>query len=136
MRKFLTIILILFSTLGISQVTTMVNDENNNLISSFFDEEAIVSVLFVDKMTHIEIDLNGGDKESDDIILRYEISRGPNIMWNNISFTYNIVFNIKSSGNNPAGGLIDIHSGSIMLFYRDGSSILYTGEGVSVSILE
>lgn len=136
MKNLILAILFILSLSNFSQVTTVVTDENNIQTNVFYGESGTITVTLQEQITQIEIDLDGGDKDSDDIILRYSIHQGPNLMWNSQVKRYNIVFTMHSNGNNPIGGLIDLEINSLMLFYIDGSTILYIGNGVIINLGE
>lgn len=134
MRKLILLVLVSLSISSFSQVTTVVTDDYGIQTNAYYDEFGIITVSLQESITKIEIDLDGGEKDSDDIILKYLIIQGPTLMWNHHSQTYNIVFTLFSIGNNPIGGLIDLQSHSLMLFYSDGSTLLYIGDGVLINL--
>ena len=134
MKKLITLLLLSLSLSIYSQVTTVVTDDKGNQTNVFYDELGIITVSLQEKITQIEIDFDGGEKDSDDIILKYHIIQGPTLMWNPDVNSYNIVFTLKHKGSNPVGGLIDLHTQSLMLFYSDGSTLLYMGKGVIINL--
>ena len=135
MKKFILVIALQLLTLySLSQVTTVVTDDQGVQTNVFYDHEGIITVSLQEKITQIEIDFDGEQKDQNDIILKYNINQGPTLMWNDDVKNYNIVFTLYHKGSNPVGGLIDLHTHSIMLFYSDGSTLLYMGEGVIINL--
>ncbi len=134
MKKLLVGVLLLFNIHCYSQLTTIVNNEYNEIIDTEYNEVSKLHISVLEKITYIEVDLDGNGDGEDNIIFRYKLDSGPTLSWNYLSQTYNIIFTLKHNNNSPVGGLIDFNTKSIMLFYGDGSSVLYMGEGVNINI--
>ncbi len=123
MKRFILVLaFLLLAVCALSQVTTVVTDDQGVQTNVFYDHEGVITVSLQEKITQIEIDFDGEGKDQNDIILKYHINQGPTLMWNDDVKNYNIVFTLYHKGSNPVGGLIDLHTRRIMLFYSDGST--------------
>lgn len=111
-----------------SQVSTITYDSLDIETSSFYDELGSIRVNLFENS--IQININLGEEPS---ILNYQFITKPILSYNYNTENYNILFDIKDR-NSPIAGLLDISTNSIMLFFTDGSSLLYIGEGVKIII--
>lgn len=132
MKNLLLLLLLNLTIICNGQVATISSDSNNVETSSFYNERGIVRITFFETKIQLNIDLDG--EEFNSLKLNYELLTIPVLMYNVHSDQYNILFTLITDGDKPIGGLVDPSTNSIMLFYNDGSTLLYIGEGIKIII--
>lgn len=133
MKNLLLLLLLNLTIICNSQVATITSDSNNVETSSFYNERGQIRITFFETKIQLDIQLQG--EEYNSLRLNYELLGLPVLLYNENSQQYNILFDIISKGKDkPIGGLIDPSTNSIMLFYDDGSTLLYIGEGIKIII--
>lgn len=115
-----------------TQIASISTNLNNVETSSFYNEKGIIRINLTENYLQLFIDLDNYEEEYESIKLNYKLSSIPILLYNQDFEVYNILFDLQSIINEPIGGLIDFSSNSILLFYDDGSSLLYIGEGVEI----
>lgn len=134
MKNLLLLIFCIIYYTCYTQIASISTDLNNIETSSFYDEKGIIRINLTENYLQLFIDLDNYDEEYESIKLNYKLSSIPILLYNQDFEVYNILFDLQSIINEPIGGLIDFSSNSILLFYDDGSSLLYIGEGITIII--
>lgn len=132
MKNILLILLCVIYYTTYTQIASISTNLNNVGTSSFYNEKGIIRINLTENYLQLSIDLDSYEEEYETIKLNYKLSSIPILLYNHNFEVYHILFDLQSIVNEPIGGLIDLSSNSITLFYDDGSTLLYIGEGIEI----